>query len=195
MQLGNNRLIGQRALTVNGGNKPVIRVCAWCKKILGTNEEYASEGDITHGICSPCAIKVSAFEPRTVKRILEFVQEPVFVIDSEGVIKTANRSGLEMLGKEMIEIENEFGGDAFECSYAGMEGGCGNTVHCKTCAIRNTVMDTLAAGSGYKNVPAFQSINTSDGTKILRFLISTERVEGYILLRIDEVTDINTAEI
>lgn len=172
----------------------MIRVCAWCKKVLGPKDGYASQGDITHGICSPCAIKVSSFAPRTAKRLLDLVQEPVFLIDSDGIVKNANRSGLKMLGKEMVEIENEFGGDAFECSYASMDGGCGNTVHCKTCAIRNTVMDTLSTGNGYKNVPAFQNINTSNGTKILRFLISTEKVEGYILLRIDEVTDINTSK-
>jgi len=169
------------------------RVCAWCNKELMAKEEYASEGDISHGICSQCAIKVTSFEPRTAKQLLNYVQEPVFVIDSDGIVKSANQVGLEMLGKDMAEIENELGGDAFECSYASVEGGCGNTVHCKTCAIRNIVMGTLSTGQGYKNVPAFQSINTSDGTKILRFYISTEKVEECILLRIDRVIDVNTA--
>ena len=98
-----------------------------------------------------------------------------------------------MLGKEMREIEKAPGGDAFECTYANQEGGCGNTVHCRTCAIRNIVMDTLATGQGYKNVPAFQSIETSDGPKLLKFYISTEKIEERILLRIDEVLDIKAA--
>lgn len=168
------------------------RVCAWCNKDLMAKEEYASEGGISHGICSQCAIKVTNFEPRTIKQLLDYVHEPVFVIDSDGTVKTANQGGLEMLGKGMTEIENELGGDAFECSYSGVEGGCGNTEHCKTCAIRNIVMDTLSTGQGYINVPAFQSINTSDGTRILRFYISTEKVEECILLRIDEVIDVPT---
>ena len=169
------------------------KVCSWCNKDLKPKEEYSSEGDITHGICSLCAIKISSFKPRTAKQILNYVKEPVFVIDQDGIVKAGNESGLNMLGKDIEEIENELGGDAFECSYASLEGGCGNTIHCKTCAIRNIVMDTLSTGHGYKNVPAYQSINTTDGTRILRFCISTEKVGECILLRIDRVSDINTA--
>ncbi|MDY6831383.1 MAG: hypothetical protein SWC96_06000 [Thermodesulfobacteriota bacterium] len=165
------------------------QVCAWCGKALGSDEAYASDGDISHGICSQCAIKLSGFEPRTAKEVLDYVQEPVFVFNPDGVVTGANHSGLEMLGKNMEEIENALGGDAFECSYADEEGGCGNTLHCKTCSIRNTVMDTLATGKGYKNVPAFQSIKTEAGIKILKFYISTEKVGESILLRIDSVSD------
>jgi hypothetical protein len=163
------------------------RVCAWCQKVLPPKEAFASRGDVTHGICSRCAIKLTSYKPRTIQRLLNFIQEPVFVINGTGVVKAANQSGLKLLGKELKDIENELGGDALECSYAGEENGCGQTVHCKTCAIRNTVMDTLATGRGYKNVPAFQSIHTPDGTQIMKFTISTEKVGDSILLRIDEV--------
>lgn len=170
------------------------RVCAWCKKDLKPNEEYDSEGGITHGICSFCAIKISSFKPRNIKELLNYVQQPVFLIDSDGIVRTANKSGLEMLGKKLEEIEYELGGDVFECSYASVEGGCGRTLHCTTCAIRNIVMDTLTTGQGYKSIPAFQSINTKDGTRILKFYISTEKVKECILLRIDKVSDINCEE-
>lgn len=165
------------------------RVCAWCKKDLKPTDEFASDGEITHGICTQCAISVSSFEPRSLQKLLNYVLEPVFVIDADGIMKAANQSGLNMLGKDPAEIENELGGDAFECSYAGIDGGCGNTVHCKTCAIRNIVMDTLSTGEGLKNVPAFQSISTSNGARIIKFHISTEKVEERILLRIDKVID------
>ena len=165
------------------------RICAWCKKELPTKEDYASKGEITHGICSFCAIKVTSYAPRTVKTLLNCINEPVLVINSEGIVKTANKSGQKLLSKKSEDIENHLGGDVFECSYSNKAGGCGNTVHCKACAIRNIVMDTLSTGQGYKNVPAFQSIDTSDGTKILKFHISTEKVGDSILLRIEKVTD------
>jgi len=165
------------------------RVCAWCNKELPSEAEAGFEGEISHGICSPCLIKVTSFKPRTAKQLLDYLPEPVLVIDADGIVKVANKSGLKLLGKELADIKNELGGDAFECSYAGQEGGCGKTVHCRTCAIRNIVMDTLATGKGYKNVPAFQSINTSDGPRIIRFYISTQKVEDCILLRIDRVID------
>lgn len=167
-------------------------ICAWCGKVLATDEAYASQGDISHGICSQCAVKISGFEPRKAKEVLDYVQEAVFVMNADGVIKGANQSGLKMLGKNMAKIENALGGDAFECSYSGEAGGCGNTLHCKTCAIKNTVMDTLATGHGYKKVPAFQSIKTDGGIKTLKFYISTEKVGESILLRIDKISNIHT---
>ena len=157
------------------------------------NEDYTSEGDISHGICTQCAIKLTSSNPRTAKELLRLVREPVFVIDSDGIMKAANNSGLKMLGKDMDEIEDVLGGDAFECSYASLEGGCGNTEHCKTCTVRNAVMDTLSTGKGYSNIPAFQSINTSEGPKILKFYISTEKVEECILLRIDKAVEVDKA--
>ena len=166
------------------------KTCAWCNENLMPNEDYTSEGDISHGICTQCAIKLTSSNPRTAKKLLRLVREPVFVIDSDGIMKAANDSGLKMLGKDTDEIEDVLGGDAFECSYASLEGGCGNTEHCKTCTIRNAVMDTLSTGKGYSNIPAFQSINTSEGPKILRFYISTEKVEECILLRIDKAVEV-----
>ena len=35
------------------------------------------------------------------------------------------------------------GGKVFECAYARLPEGCGKTVHCVTCAIRNTVTSTI----------------------------------------------------
>jgi hypothetical protein len=167
------------------------RVCAWCQKILGQDEEFSSDGCISHGICSLCAIKVTSYEPRTIQIILDFLREPVFVINGEGVVRAANKRGLQMLGKDLSEVEGELGGDAFECVYAKKEGGCGKTLHCKTCAIRNIIMDTLSTGKGYVKVPAFQNINTSEGPRITKFHISTEKVSDSIFLRIDEVSVIN----
>ena len=86
-------------------------------------------------------------------------------------------------------MENHLGGDVLGCSYANLAEGCGRTEHCKTCAIRNIVMDTLANGKGYKNVPAYQSVQTGDGLRIRRYFVSTEKVEEYILLRIDDAVD------
>lgn len=164
------------------------RVCAWCNKTLDHDEEFSSDGCVTHGICSRCAIEVTSDKPRTAKEILNFLQEPVFIINPEGLVKAANNSGLKMLGKDLSEIENELGGDAFECVYSKQAGGCGRTLHCKTCAIRNIVMDTLSTGKGYDNVPAFQHINTNDGPRVMKFSLSTEKVENSIFLRIDMVS-------
>ena len=166
------------------------RVCSWCSKELPPREDYAADGAITHGICSLCAIKATGHKPRSAKTILNLIQEAVFIVDSNGIIKATNRSGERMLCKKSGDIEDHLGGAAFECSYSRADGGCGRTIHCKTCTIRNIVMDTLSTGKGYQHVPAFQSIETGKGTKLLKFLVSTEKVKDRIFLRIDEVTDV-----
>ncbi len=170
----------------------IQRICAWCKKDMGLKEGDQPERTITHSICSVCAIKFTANQPRSASEILNFVQEPVFLIDSDGIVVASNESGLMSVGKEIDQIEYKLGGEVFECSYAFEEGGCGNSVHCKTCAIRNIVMDTLSTNRGYKHVPAYQSINTNDGPTLMRFLISTEKIGEQILLRIDELPKIIT---
>jgi len=138
-----------------------------------------------HGICPECALSITRGAPRTAGEILNTIAEPIFLIDSDGVVKGANLSALGMLGKELPDIQDEMGGDALECTYAKDAAGCGRTVHCRTCAIRNTVMDTLRTGHGYDKVPAFQSIDTGEGPVVMRFVITTEKLGGNVLLRVD----------
>ncbi|MFZ5797839.1 MAG: hypothetical protein C4563_01870 [Desulfobulbus sp.] len=149
--------------------------------------------EITHGICSLCAIKFTGTAPRKLKDLLDIISEPVLLVDGLGVVKAANESGLKLLGKDLTAVENLRGGEVFECTYANLPGGCGHTVHCMTCAIRNILMDTLAQGHGYSRVPAFQKIRTPTGERIMRYYISTERIGDRILLRIDDVVDRVTA--
>lgn len=163
------------------------RICAWCKKELTPREDMGMEKEITHGICSICALNFTSSVPKTLKDMLDLIREPVLIVDDQGFVMSANDSGLQVLGKDLESVENQRGGDVFECSYASLPEGCGGTEHCKTCAIRNIIMDTLVNDRGYKNVPAYQKINTSNGPRIMQFSISTEKIGDQILLRIDDV--------
>ena len=165
------------------------RICAWCKKELKPREDMAMDKEITHGICSICALKLTQDVTRSTSDILDLISEPVLLVDSQGIVKAANESGLHLLGKDRSVIEDQLGGDVFECAYAGLPNGCGKTEHCKTCAIRNVLMDTLLHDRSYHRVPAFQKIRTPSGEKIMRFYISTEKVGERILLRIDDVEE------
>lgn len=165
------------------------RICAWCKKELSPREDRGTEQEITHGICSLCALKFTASIPRKLKDMLDLISEPVLLLDGQGTVKAANESGLKLLGKDIAAIVNQSGGEVLECAYAHLPDGCGRTVHCTTCAIRNILMNTLAQGHGYTRVPAFQKIRTPAGERIMRYAISTEKLGDQILLRIDDVAD------
>jgi hypothetical protein len=172
------------------------RICAWCKKDLGSSGTFDGTGDapITHGMCGDCARKTLSFKAKPLRSFLDQFSKPVFLMNSEGRIVTGDAIGFSFLQKKPEEVENELAGDAFGCRYANLPGGCGNTVHCKTCTIRITVMDTLQSGKSNIRVPAYPDLHHMTGENRIRFLITTERVGEAVLLRIDEVTEVDPCQ-
>ncbi|MDW7773006.1 MAG: PAS domain-containing protein [Desulfobulbaceae bacterium] len=169
------------------------RICVRCKKQLLPQEDLRTEKVITQGICSRCTVQLTQGIPQNFRELLNIIPEPVLVLDCRGVVKTANDCGMKFLGKNPGEIEGCLGGEVLGCAFANLPEGCGKTEHCRTCAIRNIVMDTLTRGRGYSNVPAFQNIKTPRGERIMRFYISTEKIADRILLRIDDILERATA--
>ena len=175
-------------LTVYGAIAVVERICAWCGKKLGA----AAWGDdqphtITHGICDICSHHLLAEMGMELGEFLDGLDAPVLVVDPVGTIKTANKHARDILQKTPSEIEGRKGGEVFECANARLPGGCGDTVHCTGCTMRLTVMDTFQSGNSHTRVPAYLRREDPDGLRDIRFLISTKKVEGVVLLRIDEV--------
>jgi hypothetical protein len=169
----------------------MIRVCAWCGKTLGTVfSGVHSDALITHGICDECAFHLCAQVGMPFRDFLDGLGlgVPVLLLDSDGNVKTANKAVRQFLKKALPLIEGYKGGNVFECAHATLPGGCGKTVHCSGCTIRRTVMDTLNSGKSHEKVPAYLYRETPDGSQSLRLLISTEKVQDVVLLRIDEIT-------
>ena len=75
----------------------------------------------------------------------------------------------------------------FECAYATLPGGCGNTIHCDGCTIRNTVMDTFQTGKSHLKKPAYRIHGIPDKNQEIHYLISTVKVKDVVLLRIDKI--------
>ncbi|MFT3917540.1 MAG: hypothetical protein QM704_26670 [Anaeromyxobacteraceae bacterium] len=61
------------------------------------------------------------------------------VVDGDGRVVAANRQAGAALGREPSQLRGLLGGEAMACVYSRLPGGCGKTVHCKDCTIRNTV--------------------------------------------------------
>jgi PAS domain-containing protein len=165
------------------------RVCAWCGKSLGTAfSDVHSDALITHGICDECAFHLRAQVGMPLRDFLDGLGVPVLLLDSDGNVKTANKTVRQFLKKDLTQIEGNKGGDVFECRHATLPGGCGKTVHCSGCTIRRTVMDTFSSGKSQEKLRAYLNRETPDGSQPLRLLISTEKVHDVVLLRIDEIT-------
>jgi PAS domain-containing protein len=166
-------------------------VCAWCRKEIGDapSPDEDARYEITHGICQACKDYFFSDQARTLDRFLNQLDAPVLMVNPQGEVVLANQQALQFLGKDLETVSGFKGGDVMECAYAKLPEGCGNTRHCVACTIRKSVMETFDTGKSLRQVPAF--LNRLDRQSIhrIKFLISTERVNDVVLLRIDEVID------
>lgn len=163
-------------------------VCAWCDKVMRTESlDFHKDNIITHGICDDCAGLMLWPKRPEVMDFLDGLGAPVIVVDASGNACSANKQARTLLQKDLPDIEGLKGGVVFECAFAQLPEGCGNTIHCDGCTIRNTVMDTFMSGNSHLKTPAGLTRGTTDNHIELQFLISTEKVKDVVLLRIDKI--------
>ncbi|MFZ4857878.1 MAG: hypothetical protein ACOYL3_15925 [Desulfuromonadaceae bacterium] len=145
------------------------------------------EGLVSHGICDECKADLLGPKKMSLMDFLDSLDTPVMVVDGEGNVQTANKLAREIIQKDLPDIEGFKGGDVFECAFAKLPAGCGNTVHCRECTIRNTVMNTMQTGISQLRSPAYLLQGTPDDNHEIKFLISTEIFSNVVLLRVDTV--------
>ena len=165
-------------------------VCAWCSKEIETAQGYSGremKNKISHGICYPCANKLHHKIGIKLVKFLEDISAPVIIVSDTGKIKNANKIAQELLNKGLSDIEDLDGGVVFECAYAKLPEGCGKTTHCTGCTNRNTVMDTLETGTSHCNEPAYLNLGDPENPQKIDMLISTEKVDDIVLLRVDRL--------
>jgi PAS domain-containing protein len=164
------------------------RICAWCGAAPEPNPvDDRDRSPITHGICPNCADEVLGQERRNLSEFLETLDDPVIVVDDDGVVVNANTRAQNLLNRDRDRIAGKRGGDIIECEHSRSPGGCGSTEHCRTgCVIRRSVTHTFSTGEALQGQTAYQMVFTSSGVNESRFVISTEKAGNLVLLRIDE---------
>jgi PAS domain-containing protein len=164
-------------------------ICAWCRKDIRSSGEAAGpDAPVSHGICRECSDNLFFQVGVDLRRYLDSLPAPVVAVDPNGVVTTANAKARQMLGKDSPEIDGRRGGQVFECAYARLPEGCGNTVHCSGCTIRRAVMQTWETGGSMLRAPASLIQDGPEGEQRVRLLISTQKFGSVVLLRIDEMS-------
>ena len=153
----------------------------------GVDSQADSENGITHGICESCRFNLLFQMGVELEVFLDSLKLPVVVVNREGTIVTGNDKARTLFKKELPEIAGYRSGEVFECAYARLPEGCGETVHCSGCTIRRTVFETYGTGRSLLRVPATLYRNTQGDPEKIKLLISTERLADLVLLRIDEM--------
>ncbi len=172
----------------------LYRICSHCHAEIAPPQETPENKElISHGICRSCLEEVMAGYGQPLDDFLNSLQQPVFVVDQQARIVTANHAGKEIVGKNGVEITGRLGGEVFQCAEASKPGGCGNRQLCRSCVIRNSVMSTYDDGIPRRKVPAYHELDLVTGPQNFKFLISTEKIADTVFLRIDELEQISEA--
>jgi PAS domain-containing protein len=153
----------------------------------GMPPEMLAPWAIAGRICRECLDRFGGRAGVPLLDFLDLLEVPVLVTDSDMVVTLANQPLLTLFGKHLSQVKGQRGGDVFECANARLPGGCGRTVQCSGCAIRRAVAETFATGKSLRNVPAYLNRDMATQFQQLGLVISTEKVWGVVLLRIDRI--------
>ena len=158
-----------------------MTVCAWCGAILTPGDPSF----VTHGICPKCQVAfVGGPGPASLKEFIGRFNFPIMVVNADVELTGANAQALELVGRTAAAAEGHRGGELLECIHSVHQGGCGRSVHCKACTIRNSVRETYETGAPMIDVESYQQVMTDDGLKKVQFRISTAKVSDSVLLKI-----------
>jgi hypothetical protein len=140
--------------------------------------------EISHGICSNCQDNVIFQEGVSLQHYIDSLAIPIFVVDSNVKVTAVNSKACEVLGKQPTAVVQHLAGNVFECEYARLPGGCGKTIHCSGCTIRQTVTKCFKTGEPQSMVPAYLN---PDSPSSITLSITTVKVADWVMLRVDHL--------
>ena len=166
-----------------GGELKII--CAWCKRDLG-NRRGGPKAAVTSGICDACNQEQLRQFGRPLQELIDELPAPVVIVGPDAEVLGANRRARSIGPNRLPRIDDRFG-DMIGCVNAKTTG-CGRSVCCQSCTIRESVKKTLATGKPCKDVPTYRDIEVDSRVKHLNLRVSTELRGKYVLVRIDKVS-------
>ncbi len=160
-------------------------VCSYCRKEMDERPPFRNK-IVTHSICPECFdYYKDQVDGLPYDVYLDKFDVPVLIVDKDARVLTLNKQAADMTGKSQSELVGLLAGEAMECVYARMSGGCGKTVHCLECSIRNALEAAMENGEPQKRVPAF----CTQGESEIKMLISTEKIGGLVRIVIENVSE------
>lgn len=125
----------------------IRQVCTFCACDLGSIEEPVGGcPDLSHGICIDCFPKLLAGKGTKFRQFLDSFPIPVFLVDQDARVLGANHKGLGLLSTDLGKVQGRLADELFACKHSREPGGCGQTLHCKTCTIRTAITETHESG-------------------------------------------------
>ncbi len=157
-------------------------VCYYCQAHIRTVEPHKS--DVSHGVCRNCLPKLVKDLGQPLSEFIDELSTPILILQEGTRVVAANVAARKLSPEPLEELTGLLCGEVIGCLHSKEPEGCGNTVHCLSCAIRRSVAHTMETGDPCKDVPAYPDVGLMSGDKDICFKISTEKKGNFVMLRI-----------
>jgi nitrogen-specific signal transduction histidine kinase len=114
---------------------------------------------------------------------LDQYESPILIVSEEARVMGVNRPMTTFLGETKEHVLGLLAGELIGCRYSRLAEGCGHTIHCGTCSIRQTVNKTMTSGADQLDVPAY--LDQDD--QRLHFRISAFNRGEFVYVVVDSV--------
>lgn len=161
------------------------KFCAWCKREMGEVDNPPGRPEaVTAGMCSVCQRECLTLPMAT---FLENLPVPVLLVESRPRVYAANSLGRAALRRTPPQFEGRKPDDVIQCVHVGKPGACGRDVHCKSCTIRMTALESYNTGRTFRRVPAYPDVYVEPDRTKATLAVSTCRVRDLVLVRVDPI--------
>ena len=164
----------------------MIKKCFYCAGVLDKPKLIATIGGIANELCTKCKLHFAFLQGLTLQEFIDKQVVAIIVLDGNGTLQTVNEKARELFNKDLYLFKGEAPGRVFECEYAQLPEGCGQTVHCSGCAIRIAITETFASGEPvFKMRATLKTVKQGEPQEIC-YYISTRKRGDSIILQIED---------
>ena len=159
-------------------------ICSFCNTVI--SHGTSADDPVSHGVCKSCYTKILTKHGFNLRKYLEMLEAPVFLVDDDVNVLAANTLAVAVIKKPIEKTEGQLCGNVLECINAFLPEGCGKTPSCPDCTIRTSVNETYKTGTQITRHPAViirKNENSQEETAHL--LISTRKDNGVVLLQLE----------
>ena len=158
-------------------------VCSFCDAVIIPGE--SPEDPVSHGVCKSCYETILKEHGFNIRRFLDMLDAPVFLVDHDVNVVAANTRALAVANKPVDQVRGNLCGRVFECVNSLVPYGCGKTKFCPSCVIRSSVNETYKTGRRIEDRPAIIHRNLGGGVEDFTLLVTTQKDGDIVLLRLD----------
>jgi len=132
--------------------------------------------------------------PGLLEHIFDTIPLPIFLVDDDVRICSANKAASEVLGDPERTFLNKRGGEILHCIHAAeMREGCGHAPSCSDCVIRNSIKNAVRGGKIHRK-RTMMYLRTSAGTKEVSLLVTAAPLayedKQFTLLILEDISEL-----